>query len=89
MFDPDDIDAPDIFGDLGRDAMKVGGPLALLLFAPILLLITAFGSLPDAVQTSAAAPSASEIQPDQLAVMGRRAGRERATSASDASSTAR
>ncbi len=34
MFDPDDIDAPDIFGDLGRDAMKVVGPLALLLFAP-------------------------------------------------------
>ncbi len=37
MFDPSDIDAPDIFGDLGRDAMpvlsvaegKVVGPLAL------------------------------------------------------------
>lgn len=22
MFDPDDIDAPDIFGDLGRDAIS-------------------------------------------------------------------
>lgn len=31
MFDPDDIYAPDIFGDLGRDAMKVIGPLSPLL----------------------------------------------------------
>jgi hypothetical protein len=53
VFDPGDIDAPDILGDFGRDAMKVVGPLALLLFAPILLLIAAFGGLPNAVQTSA------------------------------------
>ena len=69
MFDPDDLDAPDIFGDLGRDAMKVVGPLALLLFAPVLLLIAAFGGLPDAIETSAAPASAAEIPPDQLAVM--------------------
>ncbi len=36
MFDPDDMDPPpDIFGDLGRDALKVVWALALLLFAPI------------------------------------------------------
>ena len=69
MFDPDDIDAPDIFGDLGRDAMKVVGPLALLLFAPVLLLIAAFGGLPDAIETNAAPASAAEIPPDHLAVM--------------------
>ena len=33
MFDLEHIDAPDIFGDLGRDAMKVVGLLALLLAA--------------------------------------------------------
>ncbi|MEX0683155.1 MAG: hypothetical protein WD472_06835 [Dehalococcoidia bacterium] len=49
MFDPDDIDAPDIFGGLGRDAMKVVGPLALLLFAPSLL--AARRSEIDAVRT--------------------------------------
>lgn len=69
MFDPDDIDAPDIFGDLGRDAMKVVGPLALLLFAPVLLLIAAFGGLPDAIETNAAPASAAEVPPDHLAVM--------------------
>ncbi len=69
MFDPDEIDAPDIFGDLGRDAMKVVGPLALLLFAPILLLIAAFGGLPDAIETSAAPAAAAEIPPEHLAVM--------------------
>ncbi len=69
MFDPDDIDAPDIFGDLGRDAMKVVGPLALLLFAPVLLLLAAFGGLPEAIETSAAPAAAAEIPPEHLAVM--------------------
>jgi len=69
MFDPDDIDAPDIFGDLGRDAMKVVGPLALLLFAPVLLLIAAFGGLPEAIETSVTPASAAEVPLDHLAVM--------------------
>jgi len=32
MFDPNYIDAPDIFGDLGRDAMKVVGDQAAVMF---------------------------------------------------------
>lgn len=70
MWDPPEADAPDILGDLGRDAMKVVGPLALLLFAPVLLLLAAFGGLPEAAQTSAA-PAAAEVPPDHLAVMQR------------------
>src|SRR5450759_2064054 len=69
MWDPPEADAGDIFGDLGRDAMKVIGPLGVLLFAPVLLLIAAFGGLPAAVKTSAAPTSAAEIPPGQLAVM--------------------
>ena len=69
MWDPPEADADDIFGDLGRDAMKVIGPLGVLLFAPVLLLVAAFGQLPSAVQTSAAAPSVAEIPANQLAVM--------------------
>ncbi len=69
MFDSSDVDTPDIFGDLGRDAMKVIGPLGVLLFAPVLLLVAAFGQLPSAVQTTAAAPSVAEIPANQLAVM--------------------
>lgn len=69
MFYPDEIDAPNIFSDLGRDAMKVVGPLALLLFAPVLLLIAAFGGLPDAIETSAAPAAAAEVPPEHLAVM--------------------
>jgi cell wall-associated NlpC family hydrolase len=67
MWDPPEAD--DIFGDLGRDAMKVIGPLGVLLFAPVLLLVAAFGQLPSAVQTTAAAPSVAEIPANQLAVM--------------------
>lgn len=70
MWDPSDVDGPDILGDLGRDAMKVVGGLALLLFAPVLLLLAAFGGLPEAIQTSAA-PAAAEIPPDHLVVMQR------------------
>jgi cell wall-associated NlpC family hydrolase len=69
MWDPPEADADDIFGDLGRDAMKVIGPLGVLLFAPVLLLVAAFGQLPSAVQTTAAAPSVAEIAANQLAVM--------------------
>jgi cell wall-associated NlpC family hydrolase len=69
MLDPSDIDAPDIFGDLGSDAMKVVGPLALLLFVPMLLLIAAFGGLPEAIETSAAPAAVAEIPPEHLAVM--------------------
>lgn len=66
MFDSSDIDAPDIFGDLGSDAMKVVGPLALSLFAPVLLLIAAFGGLPEAIETSAAPAAVAEIPPEHL-----------------------
>jgi hypothetical protein len=48
---------------------KVAGPLALLLFALVLLLVAAFGGLPDAIETNAAPASAAEIPPDHLAVM--------------------
>jgi hypothetical protein len=71
MWDPSEVDAPDILGDLGRDALKVVGPLALLLFAPVLLLLAAFGGLPEAIQTSAAPAAAAEIPADHLAVMQR------------------
>ena len=69
MWDPPEADADDILGDLGRDAMKVVGPLALLLFVPMLLLIAAFGGLPEAIETSAAPAAVAEIPPEHLAVM--------------------
>ena len=69
MWDPPEADADDILGDLGRDAMKVVGPLALLLFVPMLLLIAAFGGLPEAIETSAAPAAVAEIPPDHLVVM--------------------
>ena len=49
--------------------MKVVGPLALLLLTPVLLLIAAFGGLPEAIETSAAPAAVAEIPPEHLAVM--------------------
>jgi hypothetical protein len=49
MFDPDDIDPLDIFGDLGpqrHDSCR--GHWGLLLIAPALLFIAAFAGLPEA-----------------------------------------
>lgn len=71
MWDPPEADADDILGDLGRDAMKIVGPLALLLFVPMLLLIAAFGGLPEAIETSAAPAAVAEIPPEHLVVMQR------------------
>jgi hypothetical protein len=44
-FRSNDINAPDIHGDLGGDVMKVVGPLALLPSTPIRMLIATFGGL--------------------------------------------
>lgn len=64
-----EIEVPDVLGSLGRDAMKLVGGLALLLFVPLLLLVAAFGGLPDAARTTAASSAIAEIPSDQLAVM--------------------
>ena len=67
--DAAEIEVPDILGDLGREAAKLVGALAVLLFAPLLLLLAAFGGLPEAARTTAAAAAIQEIPPDQLEVM--------------------
>jgi len=64
-----EIEVPDVLGSLGRDAIKLVGGLALLLFAPLLLLVAAFGGLPEAARSTAASSAIAEIPPDQLAVM--------------------
>lgn len=67
--DPAELEVPDVLGSLGRDAMKVVGVLAALLFAPLILLLAAFGGLPEAARTTAASSAIAEIPPDQLEVM--------------------
>ncbi|MDO8612263.1 MAG: bifunctional lytic transglycosylase/C40 family peptidase [Dehalococcoidia bacterium] len=62
-------EVPDVLGDLGPDAAKLVGALAVLLFAPLLLLVAAFGGLPEAARTTAASAAIAEIPPDQLEVM--------------------
>lgn len=69
MVDPAELDAPDVLGSLGRDAMKLVGVLAVLLFAPLIFLLAAFGGLPEAARTTAASSTIGEIPPDQLEVM--------------------
>jgi cell wall-associated NlpC family hydrolase len=64
-----EFEVPDVLGSMGRDAMKLVGGLALLLFVPLLLLLAAFGGLPDAARTTAASSAIAEIPSDQLAVM--------------------
>lgn len=67
--DAAEFEVPDVLGSLGRDAMKLVGALAVLLFAPLILLLAAFGGLPEAARTTAASSAIAEIPPDQLAVM--------------------
>src|SRR4030042_374678 len=59
----------DVLGNLGRDAGKVVGTLAVLLFAPLILLLAAFGGLPEAARSTGAAAALDDIPPDQLEVM--------------------
>ncbi len=69
-----DIDVPeasDILGDLGRDAAKVLGPLVVLIVAPLILLLAAFGGLPEATRTTAASSLLADIPADQLEAMKR------------------
>lgn len=69
MVDAAELEVPDVLGDLGREAAKLVGALAVLLFAPLLLLVAAFGGLPEAARTTAASAAIAEIPPDQLEVM--------------------
>jgi len=69
MVDTAELEVPDVLGSLGRDATKLVGGLAFLLFAPLILLLAAFGGLPEAARTTAASSAIAEIPPDQLAVM--------------------
>ncbi|MDP2674606.1 MAG: bifunctional lytic transglycosylase/C40 family peptidase [Dehalococcoidia bacterium] len=64
-----EMEVPDVLGELGRDAAKLVGALAVLLLAPLLLLLAAFGGLPEAARTTAASAAIAEIPPDQLEVM--------------------
>jgi hypothetical protein len=59
----------DVLGNLVRDAGKVVGALAVLLFAPLILLLAAFGGLPEAARSTGAAAVLDDIPPDQLEVM--------------------
>src|SRR3990170_9085550 len=69
MVDADEVAVPDVLGDLGREAAKLVGALAVLLLAPLILLLAAFGGLPEAARTTAASAAIAEIPPDQLEVM--------------------
>ncbi|MDO8613923.1 MAG: hypothetical protein Q7R32_14055, partial [Dehalococcoidia bacterium] len=61
--DAAEMEVPDVLGDLGREAAKLVGALAVLLFAPLLLLVAAFGGLPEAARTTAASAAIAEIPP--------------------------
>jgi len=67
--DAAEVEVPDVLGSLGRDAMKLVGVLAALLFVPLILLLAAFGGLPEAARTTAASSAVAEIPSDRLAVM--------------------
>jgi cell wall-associated NlpC family hydrolase len=67
--DAAELEFDDVLGNLARDAGKVVGTLAVLLFAPLILLLAAFGGLPEAARTTGAAAVLDEIPPDQLEVM--------------------
>lgn len=64
-----ELEAPDILGSLGRDAAKLLAVLGFLLFAPLILLLAAFGGLPEATRTTASSAAIAEIPPDQLDAM--------------------
>ncbi len=67
--DAAEMEFPDVLGSLGRDALKLVGVLAVLLFAPLILLLAAFGGLPEAARTTAASSAIAEIPPEHLEVM--------------------
>jgi len=67
--DAAELEFDDVLGHLARDAGKVVGTLAVLLFAPLILLLAAFGGLPEAARSTGAAAVLDEIPPDQLEVM--------------------
>src|SRR3972149_1355777 len=69
MVDAAEMEVPAVLGALGREAARLVGALAVLLFAPLLLLLAAFGGLPEAARTTAASAAIAEIPPDQLEVM--------------------
>nr|AQQ74581.1 hypothetical protein [uncultured bacterium] len=75
MYDAAEFEPPDVLGSLTRDALKVLAPLAILFFLPVLLLIAAFGGLPDATRTTSGGAELASIPPEQLEVM-RRVGLE-------------
>ncbi|MDP2950548.1 MAG: bifunctional lytic transglycosylase/C40 family peptidase [Chloroflexota bacterium] len=67
--DAAELEFDDILGNLAQDAGKTVGALAVLLFAPLILLLAAFGGLPEAARTTGAVAVLDEIPPDQLEVM--------------------
>ncbi|MPZ49975.1 MAG: transglycosylase SLT domain-containing protein [Dehalococcoidia bacterium] len=69
MWSAEEEETPDILGSLGRDAMKIVLPLAILLFVPLLLLLAAFGGLPEATQPTGAPGAVEPVPADQLEVM--------------------
>ncbi|MPZ49758.1 MAG: transglycosylase SLT domain-containing protein [Dehalococcoidia bacterium] len=69
MWDAAELETPDVLGSLTRDAMKVVIPLALLVFVPFLLLLAAFGGLPEATRTAGVPAALGPIPADQLEVM--------------------
>jgi cell wall-associated NlpC family hydrolase len=69
VYDAAEFEPPDVLGSLTRDALKVLAPLVILVFAPLLLLLAAFGGLPEATRTTGAQAQLSQIPLEQLAVM--------------------
>jgi cell wall-associated NlpC family hydrolase len=69
MWDAAEQETPDILGSLTREAMKVVLPLALLLFIPLLLLLAAFGGLPEATRSTGVPAALEQVPADQLEVM--------------------
>lgn len=67
--DEAELEFDDVLGNLARDAGKVVGTLAILLFAPLICLLAAFGGLPEAARSTGAAAVLDDIPPDQLEVM--------------------
>ncbi len=65
----DELNDGDVLGDMTRDAARVLVPLALLIFAPVVLLLSAFGGLPQATRTTAASSLLADIPADQIEAM--------------------
>jgi cell wall-associated NlpC family hydrolase len=67
--DTGELETTDVLGGLGRDAAKVLAPLAVIVVAPLILLLAAFGGLPEATRTTAASSLLAVVPPDQLEAM--------------------